>query len=225
MSGSWYDTFGVLKKIKMTSAAVWRSSTPRADHYKQKTEQIHFHSHKQDPTKISQGRHCSVCWVFTGFSLNLCTAVRRSSQRSPEVLNREILTLQIQTCRGTIKAEYLSSKRISEEVFWFFSLFLASAEKRVSQQKQTGVREPPCTQPPGFHSVVFISFWTRESRTLCSARKHLITEWTHHSETSAQSLCCSSAQPEGLHYMWINCFCLFLDLKPVLQWSYISLPT
>lgn len=155
-----------------------------------------------------------------GFLLGLVSEPVHSceTERSPEVLNREILTAQLQTRRRSIKAEYLSSKRISEEFFCFFSVFLASAEKTFpNRNKQfhvaAGVRDPPCTQPPGFHSVVFVSFWTHESRTLCSARKRLITEWTHHSETSAQSLCCSSAQTEGLHYMWRKCFCLFLDLK------------
>lgn len=216
ISDSWYEKFDMLKKIKMRSAAVWR-----IPHWEQiitnKGENRFIFTLKN---RIQPRTLRDVNVTSAGFLLGLVSEPVHSceTERSPEVLNREILTAQLQTCRRSITAEYLSSKRISEEFFFGFFCIFSFSRENVSQQKQTvsccsWVRDPPCTQPPGFHSVVFVSFWTHESRTLCSARKRLITEWTHHSETSAQSLCCSSAQTEGLHYMWRKCFCLFLDLK------------
>lgn len=93
-----------------------------------------------------------------GFLLGLVSEPVHSceTERSPEVLNREILTAQLQTCRRTFKAEYLSSKRISEE--FFFSVFLASAEKTFpNRNKQFHVAAESETLPA--HSRRVSTLW------------------------------------------------------------------
>lgn len=89
-----------------------------------------------------------------GFLLGLVSEPVHSceTERSPEVLNREILTAQLQTRRRTFKAEYLSSKRISEEFFFGFFCIFSFSRENVSLQKQT-VSCCSWSQRPSLHTA------------------------------------------------------------------------
>lgn len=154
ISDSWYEKFDMLKKIKMRSAAVWR-----IPHWEQiitnKGENRFIFTLKN---RIQPRTLRDVNVTSAGFLLGLVSEPVHSceTERSPEVLNREILTAQLQTCRRTFTAEYLSSKRISEE--FFFSVFLASAEKTFpNRNKQFHVAAESETLPA--HSRRVSTLW------------------------------------------------------------------